>query len=90
MEELITQIGVPGIIVILILREVIPVIKNGRSKPSEISRAEFEKHKTIVRYRDTCEEIHKRTDQQFASLHEDLQEIKQLVRNNGKPPRVST
>lgn len=90
MDELLTQVGVGGILAILILREVLPLIKNGKNN-STIGRNEFNTNKSEVRYRDMCDEIHRGINRQFADLKADLNEIKSMIQNNGPPPpRVRT
>ena len=81
MDELITQIGVPAIVVILILREIVPVVRNGKSKNNGcISRNEFDKHKESVQYKDTCEQIVRRMDDRFDTVDGNLEEVKELLR----------
>lgn len=81
MEEIITQVGVPAIVVILILREVIPVIKNGKVKNNScINREEFNSHKQSVQYKDNCEQIVKRIDGRFDTVDSNLKEVKDMLR----------
>ena len=81
MDELITQVGVPAIVVILILREVVPALRNGKSKNNGcISRSEFDKHKESVQYKDTCEQIVKRMDGRFDTVDGNLEEVKDMLR----------
>ena len=81
MDELITQVGVGGILAILILREVLPFTRNGKARTNGIARGEFERLKENVRYRDTCDKIHDAIQRQHNEVREDLREIKSLIRN---------
>lgn len=87
MGELVTHVGVGGILAILVIREVLNFLKarNGEaSRNYGISRDEFDRHKTEVRYRDTCDDRHEAIQRQFADLRSDLSEIKDLIRSGGK------
>ena len=83
MNELVTQIGVPAIVVILILREIVPAVRNGKStKPNGfIGRPEFDKHKDAVQYKDNCEQIVKRMDGRFDTVDSSLKEVKEILRD---------
>lgn len=53
------------------------------------------KMKDKIQYKDVCIEIHKGltklSDERHKDIKEDLKDIKNLIRNNGKPPlRVQT
>ena len=86
LQQLISSIGVPAIVVILILREVLPAMR-GKSKNGElvnhetICREEFEKHKDAVRYSGTCDKIHEGLNFRMDDFKKDLGEIKTLIRN---------
>ena len=84
-QQLVSTIGVPSIVVILILREILPVIK-GKDKngSAAVSRGEFEEHKKSIRYADTCREIHQGLNTRMDDFKEDLSEIKRLIRNGNK------
>lgn len=94
MKDLITQLGVPVIVVILILREIVPVLKNNSRKNSKdkyVVRQEYEKHKEAVQYKDNCEQIVKRLDEtnkaqekRFDNIDKQFDEVKVLIRNNGR------
>ena len=79
-EETLTQVGVGGIIVILVLREVFGFMKN-RNGSTPITKTEFEKHKDSVQYKDNCTEVVKRMDMRFDNIDERLGEVKQLIKN---------
>ncbi len=84
MNELITQVGVGGVLAILIIREVLNA-KNSKSSSSNcISRNEFESHKKSVQYKDNCEQIVKRIDGRFDRIDEQFDDVKELIRNGGK------
>jgi hypothetical protein len=72
-----TELGMGGILAILILREVIPYVAklNGR-KNGCIQRSEFERHKETVQYRGNCEQIVKRMDSSIVQLSEGQKEIR--------------
>ena len=80
-QQLVSTIGVPAIVVILILREVLPTIRNKGKNGEAINREEFEKHKDAVRYSDTCKEIHEGLNRRFDDFKTEFREIKQLIRN---------
>jgi hypothetical protein len=83
MNELITQVGVGGVLAILIIREVLNA-RNHRKNGEYISRSEFEKHKDSVQYKDSCEQIVKRIDAAFEKIDEQFENVKELIRNGGK------
>ena len=90
MEDLISGIGVPAIVVILLLREILPALKsNNNDKDNkndnrEISRSEFNELKKGVQYKDTCSEIVKRMDGRFDTIDTGIQDLKRLVKNGNK------
>lgn len=80
MTDHLTQVGVGGIFVLLVLREVFGFI-SGKNGKAPVARCEFDEHKKSVQYRDNCEQIVKRMDGQFQDVKTDLHEIKQLIRD---------
>lgn len=84
MNELITQLGVGGIFAILVVREIVPALKNNNAKKNCVTRNEFESHKKVVRYTDSCDQIVKRFDDRFDKIDDDLKELKTLIRNNDR------
>jgi len=88
MEEIITSVGVPGILLILVVREILNFKFKKNGSNSCISRREFEEHKKSVRYIDTCDQIVNRLDQRADDRHMDikmdLDRIEELIRNKDK------
>lgn len=89
MEQLVSTIGVPAIVVILILREVIPAFrKNGDGKDNgkgdHVGRLEFDDHKKSVRYADTCDKVHEGIQRQFNSMQNSLDRIERYIKNGNK------
>lgn len=71
MSETITQIGMGGVLALLVIREVLTFIKNGKmSKQGNgvVTQKEFAEHKKAAQYRDNCEQIVKRIDGRFDDL----------------------
>lgn len=82
MTETITQLGVGGILVVVVLQIILPYFKkNGNGG---VSRKEFDEHRKSVQYRDTCGEIVKRIDNNFTDVKDQLNDIKTLIRNGQK------
>lgn len=90
MNELLTQIGVGGVIVILVLRDLLPLVISGTARPGYgnnnvpklVTRMEFDEHRKAVQYRDNCAEIVKRMEQGLAGLAEHMRQRKDMVDNN--------
>lgn len=63
-DSVIVQLGVGGILAILLLREVFGFLKNSRTKNNKgcVTINEFERHKDAVQYKDNCEQIVKRLE----------------------------
>ena len=93
-EQLITQIGIGGVLLILVVREILNVKNNrnnGNGNGNGIGRSEFNKHKESVQYKDNCEQIVKRLDasfinqeKRFDATDNHLKDIKLLIKNGGK------
>jgi len=88
MQEVITQLGIPTIVVILLLREIVPIIKGSSTKNEIINnpngclkRSEFNTFTEKVQYKSTCDEIVKRMDTRFDNVDEGIKEVKTLVKN---------
>jgi hypothetical protein len=87
MDQLITQVGVGGVIALLVIREVLNYLKgrNGTNDKNEniecVRRKEFEDHKKAVRYTDTCDKVHEGIQRQFNHLNDSLNRIEKLIRN---------
>lgn len=83
MQETLTQLGVGGIFVILVLREVFNFLKNHKNNKTkqcgEISRVEFEKHKDVVQYKRECGEIVKRLEERFDSVDAQFDQVKAMI-----------
>jgi hypothetical protein len=93
MGDSLTQLGVGGIFVIVVLREVFSFInRNGKKKLDEsaqsvtapfITKQDFERLKLSVQYKDNCGEIVKRIDQRFDAVDTAITEVKTLIRKSG-------
>jgi hypothetical protein len=67
MDSTLTEVGIGGIILILGLREIIPVILkysrngngNGKEKTNCVTRDEFSKFGEVVQYSKNCEQVQK-------------------------------
>ena len=74
MEEYIKEVGIGGVFVIMILREVFNFVKekkNGsvyQDDNRHITYEEFEKLKTTAQYKDNCFEIVKRLEGEFRAI----------------------
>ena len=98
MDAWITQVGVGGILLILMIREVLNAKNNRNGNGNEgngVSRSEFNKHKDTVQYKDNCEEIVKRLDAAFDSqgkmfeimekrIIAHFDDVKKLIKNGNK------
>lgn len=89
MEQLISAIGVPAIVVILIIRELVPVLKNNKTNGDGlITRKEHEKSFEIFRRKDMCGEISRRIEGKVDGLKTDIdvhmKEVKALIKNDHK------
>jgi len=80
MDQSLTQLGIGGIFAILIVRSVLEFLKSSRS-PAEkkstngingVTRSEFEIHKGVVQYKDSCQQIVKRIDENFHQRKADM------------------
>jgi hypothetical protein len=64
------------------------IIKFIISTKTAVTQSEFDKHKAVVQYKDTCGEIVRRIDEKADGRHqelkEDMAEIKNLIRNGGR------
>lgn len=90
LEQLVTTIGVPGILVILIFREVLnyKFKRNGDDRELAIKRDEFEEHKKAVVYKDNCNLIKEFNRQRFDAndkkldmIDRKLDDVRTLIRN---------
>ena len=74
MDIPVTEIGVGGAFAIIIIREVLGFMKtrNGNSSPT---RREFEEHKKSVQYKDTCEQIVKRLEDNHTEVINKLDKL---------------
>ena len=86
MESWLTELGVGGILAIIILREVFNFLKSNKNNKNDktncsgdISREEFESHKKVVQYESTCIQIVKRLEGRFDSVDTQLGEVKTMV-----------
>ena len=98
MDIPITEIGVGGVFAVIVIREVLSFLKTqkaSRNGNAGITRAEFEKHKDSVQYKDNCEQIVKRMDAAFEAqekmfglmekrIIEHFDDVKKLIRNGQK------
>ena len=89
----IIEIGAGGALAVIIIKEVFSFVK-GKSG-NGITKAEFEKHKDSVQYKDNCEQIVKRMDAAFVAqekmfkamekrIEEHFSDVKKLIRNGAK------
>jgi hypothetical protein len=87
MDNVLTQLGVGGCLVILVLKTVFDYLKrnerngNGAKTVLCVGRPEFEKHKEAVQYKDNCEQIVKRIDQNFHERKQDMDKRFDKVEN---------
>jgi len=94
MDIPILEIGAGGALAAIILREVFSFVKDTKGK-NGITRAEFDKHKDSVQYKDNCEQIVKRMDAAFIAqekmfrlmekrIEDHFRDVKKLIRNGAK------
>ena len=91
----ILEIGAGGALAIVIIKTTFDFVKTARINKNGVSRAEFEKHKESVQYKDNCEQIVKRMDAAFIAqekmfrlmekrIEEHFSDVKKLIRNGAK------
>lgn len=83
MTEILTQLGVGGILIVVVLREVFAFLgkQKKQDETDKVSRSECNDHRSRIQYLDNCTEIVKRMDGQFRFVKDELVEIKELVRS---------
>lgn len=83
MNELLTQVGVGGILAILILREVFGFLKNKKNNPGTgvVSATDFREFQREVQYVSTCKQIVKRLDERFDTVCNKLDKLDDFLRN---------
>jgi len=95
MDIPILEIGAGGALVIVILKTTFDFVKSTRTSKNGVTKAEFEKHKDSVQYKDNCEQIVKRLDSAFIAqekmfrlmekrIEEHFSDVKKLIRNGAK------
>ena len=83
-SDSLTQVGVGGVLVILILKLVFEFVGKRQQKtsssndvqlPNVVTRPEFENHKESVQYKDTCIETVKRFDTSITAQGKQLEKL---------------
>ena len=95
-SDTLTQVGVGGVMAILVLKEVFSFVGkknncNHQDDASEmVKRSEFEKHKDSVQYKDNCrltvrrfDDLFQAQEKRFDKVDTHLDELKTLVKNGG-------
>jgi len=91
MTESLTQVGVGGVLAILIIREVFTFVGSKKANSTYgqyVRRDEYEVHKGSVQSKDTCRMIierlnerHEAQEKQFDRIDKQFEEVKTLIRN---------
>jgi len=91
----ITQVGVGGIVALLVIREVFGFIKSKKislNGNGPVTKTEFAEHKKVAQYKDNCVQVQRTieqkfnglidlTNERFCTINKGIENLSELIKN---------